>query len=88
MTRTFANSEAQARSQVNQAFTAGVRGGMFMESERAVVVNECTRTCRNNGSVYVCGWTVVMTERGQDDVRAATVRNMSDAAFDRWAVGM
>jgi len=86
MTATFANSLTEAE----KALTAAARkevGNMLLASEVAGAVAEAISALRTTGAAYLCGLTVRLTHKGHDALRSASIRNMSDAAFERFAYG-
>lgn len=73
---------------VKSAALAAVRNGMILPSEVAEVVRLATASLQISGSAYVCGQTIRRSAKVQDARKAAAIRNMSDAQFDRFAYGM
>jgi hypothetical protein len=70
---------------IKSAALAAVRAGMILPSEVAETVQAANFALQTSGVAYICGQTI---RRNQDAHRASAIRNMSDAAFDRFAYGM
>jgi hypothetical protein len=88
MTKTFAATQTQASRAIEAAASKAVTAGMILASERGEVVKAALSALRMSGSAYICGETITLTQRAQDASRAASIRNMSEANFDRFAYGM
>jgi hypothetical protein len=67
------------------AALAAVKAGMILPSEVAETIRAATFAIQTSGVAYICGQTI---RCNQDARRAAAIRNMSDAQFDRFAYGM
>ena len=85
---TFAASQTQAARAIAAAATRAVAAGMILASEREEVIKSATSALRLSGSTYICGETITITRRAQDGIKAAAIRNMSAAQFDRFAYGL
>jgi hypothetical protein len=85
---TFATSQTQATRAIAAAATRAVTSGMILASEREEIIKSATSALRLSGSTYICGETISLTRRAQDGIKASAIRNMSDAQFDRFAVGL
>lgn len=88
MTKTFAASQTQASKAIAAAASRAVTAGMILASERDACIKSATASIRLSGSTYICGETISLTRSAQDGIKAAAIRNMSDAQFDRLAVGL
>lgn len=88
MTKTFAASQTKASKAIAAAASRAVTAGMILASEREEVIKSATSALLISGSAYICGETISLTRRAQDDIKAATIRNMSDAQFNRFSVGL
>lgn len=73
---------------IKSAALAAVRAGMILPSEVAETIRAATFALQTSGSAYICGQTIRLSRQTQDAIRAASIRKMSDAAFDRFAVGL
>jgi hypothetical protein len=85
---TFTTTQTQASRAIAAAASRAVTTGMILASEREEVIKAATSAIRLSGSTYICGETITLTRRAQDGIKAASIRNMTDAQFDRFAVGM
>ncbi len=85
---TFATSQTQATRAIAAAASRAVTAGMILASEREEIIKSATSALRLSGSTYICGETITLTRRAQDGIKSASIRNMSDAQFDRFAVGL
>lgn len=85
---TFATNQTQASRAIAAAASKAVTAGMILASEREQIIKDAASALRMTGSAYICGETICLTQRAQDASRAASIRNMSDAAFDRFAYGL
>ena len=85
---TFAASQTQATRAIETAVSKAIAAGMILANERAEVIKAAFSALRMTGSAYICGETITLTQRAQDASRAASVRNMNDRAFDRFAYGL
>lgn len=70
---------------IKSAALAAVRSGMILPCEVAETIRSATFALQTSGVAYICGQTI---RRNQDARRAAAIRNMSDAQFDRFAYGL
>lgn len=86
MTSQSATSQTEARKLVEVAARKQV-GNLILASELPMVVSEALAAIAATGSAFVCGVTITLTRRAQDAAAAAVIRNMSDAAFERFAYG-
>jgi hypothetical protein len=86
--KTFAATQTQASKAIAAAASRAVTAGMILASERDACIKAASSALLMSGSAYICGETVTLTQRAQDASRAASIRNMSDAAFERFAVGL
>ena len=73
---------------IKSAALAAVRTGMVLPSEVAETVRAATFALNTSGVAYICGQTIYRNAKVQDARRAAAIRNLTDAAFDRFAYGM
>jgi hypothetical protein len=85
---TFAANQTQAARAIEVAASKAIACQMILASERAQVVKDALSGLRMTGSAYICGETITLTQRAQDASRAASIRNMSEATFDRFAYGL
>ena len=85
---TFAASQTQAARAIEAATSRAIAAGMILASERAEVIKVAFSALRMTGSAYICGETITLTQRAQDGIRSASIRNMNDHAFDRFAYGL
>lgn len=76
------------RTQIAQAARLAVANQMILPSEVAATEADALRAVEMTGSAYICGVTIRMTHREQDARQAACIRRMSDAQFDRYAMGL
>lgn len=67
------------------AALAAVQAGMILPSEVAETIRAATFALQTSGIAYICGRTI---RRNQDAHRALSIRNMSNAQFDRFAYGL
>jgi hypothetical protein len=88
MTQTFAATQTQATRAIAAAASRAIAAGMILASERDAVVKAASSALRMSGSAYICGETICLTQRAQDASRAASIRNMREATFDRFAYGL
>lgn len=79
---------AAAKTKIAAAASRAVTAGMILASEREACIKAATSAIRLSGSAYICGETISLSLRAQDGIKAAAIRNMSDAQFDRFAVGL
>jgi len=70
---------------LKSAALAAVEAGMIRSSEVTETIRAATFALQTSGVAYICGQTI---RRNQDARRAAAIRNMSDAQFDRFAYGL
>jgi hypothetical protein len=73
---------------IKSAALAAVRTGMILPSEVAETIRAATFALNTSGVAYICGQTVYRSAKAQDARRSTSIRNMTDAAFDRFAYGM
>jgi len=85
---TFAANLTQASFSIAAATTRAITAGMILSSEREEIIKSATSALRMTGSTYICGETITLTRRAQDGIKASAIRNMTDAQFDRFAVGL
>jgi hypothetical protein len=85
---TFAANQTQAARAIAASATRAVTAGMILASEREEIIKAATAALRISGSTYICGETITLTRRAQDGIKASSIRNMSDAQFDRFALGL
>lgn len=88
MTKTFAANQTQASRAIAAAASRAVVAGMILASEQEACIKAATSALRLSGSAYICGETISLTLRTQDSIKASAIRNMSDAQFARFAVGL
>jgi hypothetical protein len=88
MHMTFAANQTQAARAIAAAASRAVTAGMILASEREEVIKSATSALRMTGTTYICGEAITLTRSAQDGIKAAAIRNMSDAQFDRFAVGL
>jgi hypothetical protein len=88
MHMTFAANQTQATRAIAAAASKAVTAGMILASEQTEVIKAASSALRMTGSAYICGETISLTQRAQDGIRAASIRNMNEATFDRFAYGL
>lgn len=88
MTKTFAATQTQASKAIAAAASRAVTAGMILASERSDCIKDALSALRLSGSAYICGETISLTLRAQDGIKAASIRHMSDANFERFAYGL
>ena len=84
MSKTEPFSEANLKA----AARAAVRNGMISESEIAECMDLARNDIRLTGRAYICGVTLYLTAKQQDERLAAGIRSMTPAQFERFAYGM
>ena len=82
----FTNTLTEAEKALTGAARKEV-GNLLLAAEVAPAVAEALKALRATGAVFLCGLTVRLTHKAQDALRAASIRSMSDAAFERFAYG-
>jgi hypothetical protein len=87
MTQTFATSRTEALATLNRQALALV-GEMIAAHEVNETVAAAMHSLDTTGTAYLGGLTVQLTRKAQDRVKAAAIRNMSKAQFDRYAYGL
>jgi hypothetical protein len=88
MTKTFANSQAEAHRKIEAAADRAIKGEMILQTERAICIKMALADLRMIGSAYICGEKIVLTNRAQDGIKSVAIRSMSAANFERFAYGM
>jgi glutamyl/glutaminyl-tRNA synthetase len=73
---------------IKSAALEAVRTGMILQSEVAETIRAATFALQTSGSAYVCGRTIYRGAKAQDARKSAAIRNMSEAAFERFAYGL
>jgi hypothetical protein len=56
--------------------------------EVAETIRAATFALQTSGSAYICGRTIYRAAKAQDARKSAAIRNMSEAAFERFAYGL